>query len=67
MDMDGCADNPCGMDLQCYDLPAPSDGYTCGECPQGSQLDSFTGRCIGKMFTDTDKVICVACVMHALP
>lgn len=50
MDADACAGEPCGQDVQCYDLPAPAsqfEGYTCGECPEGSVLRDIDGTCQG--------------------
>ncbi|KAK3270448.1 hypothetical protein CYMTET_21151 [Cymbomonas tetramitiformis] len=32
---DGCTPSPCYPGVLCTDIPAPGDGASCGECPQG--------------------------------
>ncbi|KAK3236746.1 hypothetical protein CYMTET_53130 [Cymbomonas tetramitiformis] len=39
-DTDGCAKTPCftgshGATVECHDVAAPGEGYTCGQCPEG--------------------------------
>ena len=46
-DTDGCAQIECFEGVACIDLPAPSVGAMCGDCPVG-----FTGdgeKCTGKL------------------
>ena len=41
-DIDGCAAAPCAANVNCFDVPAPSTGYTCGTCPEGFVGDGET-------------------------
>ncbi|GFN91253.1 fibrillin-1 [Plakobranchus ocellatus] len=55
-DVDGCADDPCGEDLDCTDLAASDQGndtvgYVCGDCAEGYTRDGAScidiNECIG--------------------
>ena len=43
-DTNGCADSPCfdHVEVDCYDIPAPDDGFTCDACPSGYNGDGIT-------------------------
>ncbi len=40
-DTDGCADQPCYTGVTCDDVPAPGDGFECGDCPDGYEGDGI--------------------------
>ncbi|XP_070536953.1 fibrillin-1-like [Ptychodera flava] len=35
LDYDGCQDSPCYPSVLCFDDRPPSEGFTCGNCPEG--------------------------------
>ena len=41
-DIDGCVGGPCAANVNCFDVPAPGTGYTCGTCPDGFVGDGET-------------------------
>ena len=45
-DRNGCAEASCYSGVQCYDVPAPGVGITCGPCPNGYFGDGKD--CIGQ-------------------
>ena len=45
-DRNGCAEASCFSGVQCYDVPAPGVGITCGPCPNGYFGDGKD--CIGQ-------------------
>lgn len=38
-DEDGCLGDPCFPGVTCEDVPAPGEGFTCGDCPEGTAGD----------------------------
>ena len=44
-DRNGCLEASCYTGVQCYDVPAPGVGITCGPCPVGYVGDG--NNCIG--------------------
>ena len=45
-DRNGCLEASCYTGVQCYDVPAPGVGITCGPCPTGYNGDG--SMCNGK-------------------
>ena len=67
-DRNGCAEASCYHGIQCYDVPAPGVGITCGACPSGYSGDgqNCIGRCgvcgVGVVWVCGVCVVCVMCV-----
>lgn len=40
-DEDGCLGDPCFPGVTCEDVPAPGEGFICGECPDGTAGDGI--------------------------
>ena len=45
-DVDSCTETNCFEEVECFDVPAPGMGATCGPCPTGLEGDGI--RCTGK-------------------
>ena len=43
--MDGCLEYACIDGVECFDVPAPGQGATCGPCPVGYTADGE--KCAG--------------------
>ena len=51
VEFNGCASEPCAADVTCTDLPPPSMGFQCGQCPPG--FNDATGN--GTVCIDIDE------------
>ena len=50
LDGDACLTHSCPPGQQCFDLPPPAPittGYTCGQCPNGTELILRKNKCEG--------------------